>query len=383
MLELIQYICDTLARRRPVAVATIIAQQGSSPRGPGSKMVVHADGSIAGTVGGGLVEARTIEAARTILSSGTTTMLDFDLSGDIAGGMDMVCGGQVKVLIEDIAATAEYQDLFDHLAHSLRRDQRVLLVRDPGFSTDSATVSDRFVLHADGSVHGRCSVAPAVLARMIEISRGATLPLEMLLEGRSFIVEPFQIPETVYLFGAGHVSRQVAVVAKIAGFKVVVMDDRPEFANRERFPGAYGVHVIRSFESAFKKLFIDPKSYLVIVTRGHLYDQAVLEQALQTRAGYIGMIGSRRKMETLYRSLMSKGVAAAALERVFCPIGLDIGAQTPEEIAVSIVAELVAVRSGMYNTRRGGGAGISEEPKISLSIPRSRPQAAPAGGKVA
>ena len=378
MLELIQHLYDTVSRQKSLVVATIITQQGSSPRGPGSKMLVYADGSIEGTIGGGLVEARTIEAARAIIDKGTATVLDFDLSGKVAGGMDMVCGGRVKVLIEAIAATAANQALFEHLARNLASDLRVWLVSDQGCATDPSKTPARFILHPDGSVYGSCSMDAVQLNQILEKSQEATLPVELCLDDHTIIVEPFQIPETVYLFGAGHVSRQVAIIANMAGFKVVALDDRPEFANRQRFPSADGVQVIRSFDNVFKKLIINPKSYLVIVTRGHLYDQVVLEQALQTAAGYIGMIGSRRKKESLYRVLMSKGVSAASLERVFCPIGLDIGAQTPEEIALSIVGELIAVRSGVLDANRGGGIETSNTPPESLSARTSTRLAVPA-----
>jgi xanthine dehydrogenase accessory factor len=126
----------------------------------------------------------------------------------------------------------------------------------------------------------------------------------------------------------------------------VVLDDRPEFASSERFPRAEQIKVIPSFPQAFEGLEIDRDGYVVIVTRGHLHDKTVLEQALKTDAGYIGMIGSRRKRDLIYRELLTKGFSQAELGRVHAPIGLAIGAETPEEIAVSIVAELIQVRAG-------------------------------------
>jgi xanthine dehydrogenase accessory factor len=125
---------------------------------------------------------------------------------------------------------------------------------------------------------------------------------------------------------------------------VVVIDDRPTFANRERFPEAEEV-LVAGFDEVFDRLKIDENAYLVIVTRGHIYDGNVLEQALRTRARYIGMIGSRRKIGTLYANLMKKGISRDLLKRVHAPIGLDIAAETPEEIAISIMAELIQVRA--------------------------------------
>ncbi len=157
------------------------------------------------------------------------------------------------------------------------------------------------------------------------------------------LVEPILSEPTVFLFGAGHVSQQVAPIAKKVHFKVVVIDDRAIFANHDRFPEADEV-IVSEFEKCFSSLTIDESSYLVILTRGHLYDGVVLEQAIKTSARYIGMIGSRNKIQTLYKNLTKKGVSRETLERVHAPIGLDINSETPEEIAVSIVAELIQVR---------------------------------------
>jgi len=157
------------------------------------------------------------------------------------------------------------------------------------------------------------------------------------------LLEPVFSEPTVYLFGGGHVSEQVVPLAKRVHFKVVVIDDREMFANRERFPEADEV-IVSEFEKCFDRLNIDDSSYVVIVTRGHLYDGFVLEQAVKSDARYIGMIGSKKKIKTLYQNLMQKGMTKETLDRVHAPIGIDINSETPEEIAVSIVAELIKVR---------------------------------------
>ena len=157
------------------------------------------------------------------------------------------------------------------------------------------------------------------------------------------LLEPIFSEPTVYLFGAGHISQQLSPLAKRVQFKVVVIDDREMFANRERFPEADEV-IVSDFERCFDQLNIDESSYIVIVTRGHLYDGFVLEQAVKTNARYIGMIGSKKKIHTLYQNLMEKGIPKEALERVHAPIGIDIHSETPEEIGVSIVADLIKVR---------------------------------------
>jgi xanthine dehydrogenase accessory factor len=164
-------------------------------------------------------------------------------------------------------------------------------------------------------------------------------------QGESFLVEPLGREGCVVIFGAGHVSQALAPLAKGVGFRTVVCDDREEFANRDRFPSADEVLVLDSFEDSLNGVEIGEESYLVIVTRGHAYDKTVLGGALATSACYIGMIGSRRKRDAIYGALMEEGFTRTDLDRVHCPIGLDIGAETPEEIAVSIVAELIRARA--------------------------------------
>jgi xanthine dehydrogenase accessory factor len=156
-------------------------------------------------------------------------------------------------------------------------------------------------------------------------------------------LEPIVSQPTIYIFGAGHISFSISKIAKISGFKVVVVDDRPEFANPERFPEADQI-IAQDFEAVFPGLKINKSSYIVIVTRGHLQDQKVLEWAVKTEAKYIGMIGSRKKNEAVFSNLQSKGIPMKLLNSVHAPIGIDINAETPEEIAVSIIAEVIKIR---------------------------------------
>jgi len=156
-------------------------------------------------------------------------------------------------------------------------------------------------------------------------------------------VEPVLPVPVVYIFGAGHVAYNVYKVARIAGFEVVVVDDREAYANRERFPEARDIYAA-DFEQTMEQLSVPESAFLVIVTRGHRDDMRVLRWAVKTPAHYIGMIGSRRKILTIFRELQSEGISPEQFQHVHAPIGLDIGASTPEEIAVSVVAEIIAVR---------------------------------------
>jgi xanthine dehydrogenase accessory factor len=162
-------------------------------------------------------------------------------------------------------------------------------------------------------------------------------------------VEPILSQPTLHIFGAGHISFAISKIAKIVGFRVVVIDDRAKFANATRFPEADEIFA-GDFSEAFSKLNVGTSSYIVIVTRGHQFDAQVLELAVKTEPNYVGMIGSRKKNEAVFSSLLSKGIAKELLEGVHAPIGLDIGAKTPEEIAVSIMAEIIKVRRSREHT---------------------------------
>jgi xanthine dehydrogenase accessory factor len=203
----------------------------------------------------------------------------------------------------------------------------------------------------DGSSMGSLLDDPELVERLRPevgpvLRENRTRVLQIQKEGKpvSILLEPIRPEPTVFIFGCGHISTCLAPLAKTVGFHVVVTDDRPMFANRERFPEADEI-VVAPFTEVFNRLKIDESAYLVIVTRGHLYDGAVLEQALQTSPRYIGMIGSQKKIGTLYANLMKRGISRDLLRGVHAPIGLDIGAETPEEIAISIVAELIQVRA--------------------------------------
>jgi xanthine dehydrogenase accessory factor len=177
------------------------------------------------------------------------------------------------------------------------------------------------------------------------------MKIKLVQEKERFVIEPFFHFERVCIIGAGHVAQKIADLTKNLGFYTVVVDDREEFANIERFQTADEVKVIPSFHNLCNHMQINHNSYIVIVTRGHSYDREVLAQAMKTDAKYIGMIGSRTKKTHTYSELLKEGFTQKDLDRVYCPIGLEIYAQTPEEIAISIMAELIKVRRGHANEK--------------------------------
>jgi xanthine dehydrogenase accessory factor len=158
-------------------------------------------------------------------------------------------------------------------------------------------------------------------------------------------LEPILSPETLYLFGAGHISQSTAAMGKMLGFQVVVIDPRPEYNNSDRFPDADSL-IVEGYDSAFSKLNVDKDSYIVIYTTGHVLDEQCLRFAVGTKAKYIGMIGSKKKVMEVKERLLQKGVSQQQLDRVYAPIGIEIGAETPQEIAISILAEIIKVKRG-------------------------------------
>jgi xanthine dehydrogenase accessory factor len=322
-------------------VATLFDKTGSAPRTAGAKMLVRPDGSITGTIGGGRLEANATELAREAMASRRTTIQAFDLSGKDVAEMDMICGGKGEILIDFIDAADESNRAVCRAASEiLENKEKAWLVT--AFGKDLAS-RQQCLVRRDGTLVGRLDADPAFLAKLTAGPAKISIHAEA-LDGPRFLVEPIRRAGTAYIFGAGHVSQRIAPLCETVGFRTVVLDDRPEYASCERFSPPTELVVLKGFDP-LPELPVDEDSYLVIVTRGHLHDRTVLEQALRTKAGYIGMIGSKRKRDMLYQALLEQGYRREDLARVCSPIGVEILAETPEEIAVSIVGEMIKVRA--------------------------------------
>ncbi len=321
------------------ALATILDSQGSSPRHVGTSMLVKKDGSIAGTIGGGPLEAAVINNALEVLVAGRARLMDFD-----SRQLGMMCGGGGLVLIEHIHSTKPAKELYRGLLDLLEDGDRGWLVTVVQQEGDGIPTAGKCLVRSDGSVAGD-PVRP--LEALQELAkRGGTY--DQILAGgdpsRAF-VQSVGARGKAYVFGAGHCGEKLVPVLSTIGFFTAVVDDRGDFANRERFPMADRIVVPESFDGVVDTLPIDEDSYIVIATRGHAHDRNVLEQALRTRAGYVGMMGSKKKVAEIFQALREEGFSPDDIARVHAPIGLVIGAETPEEIAISIAAELVQVRA--------------------------------------
>jgi xanthine dehydrogenase accessory factor len=347
MIKLLQSICHLLEEGEDICLVTVIGQSGSTPRSVGAKMMVRRNGAIIGTIGGGLVEFHAQKLAREVFESCRALTEAVEFSGANAAATDqMICGGRMEILLELLTADQENLTELKELIVALQNGHRGFLIKLLDTSGEVGRRMEWCLVNDDSVTIGTLSPPASLFDSLTGEAAKAKQPMAVSVEDRRYFVEPTLLPGTVFLFGAGHVSRSLAVFTSLVGFRTVVLDDRPEFASSERFPRAEQIKVIPSFPQAFEGLEIDRDGYVVIVTRGHLHDKTVLEQALKTDAGYIGMIGSRRKRDLIYRELLTKGFSQAELGRVHAPIGLAIGAETPEEIAVSIVAELIQVRAG-------------------------------------
>lgn len=335
MQELLHRLCSELAAGRPAAMATVVFQEGSAPRGAGSRLLAGPNGLLDGTTGGGLAEARVIEVCAEACNTQKASVLDIAMDGTLAARSEMICGGQVRVLIEPFSP--DDKNLV-HVASQAARaavGEGCRIVRPYPCSRTSWTL-----LYANGSADGApLDSATAQILLSAPLDEAALVPCG----GTVYFCERCQPPERMIIVGGGHVSKPTAAIAGLTGFAVHVLDDRPEYANSGRFPNAE-VHVTPEYTDCFGPLHVTPRDYIVIVTRGHLFDGEAAAQALRTPAGYIGMIGSTRKRRQIYDKLLASGFTEQDLARIHAPIGLDIGAETPEEIAVSILAECIAVR---------------------------------------
>jgi xanthine dehydrogenase accessory factor len=342
---LVEAVSELQQKGEDLVLATVLKKSGSAPCLAGAKMIVRSDGTSIGSVGGGALEAGAQKVAEQIFKTRAARIMRFNLSGADAASMQMICGGQVDVLVEHISCTPTNVEVFRALQAALADREKCYLIADLGQPEGSMERIGRCVAREDGSIAGEFPFQPDLLDTLKGRAFSSAYPVVIDLAGRRFFVERCFTPSTVYIFGAGHVSRKVATLSEMADFRVIVIDDRAEFANRERFPDVAEVVVLDSFDRCCTGLEIDNDSFVVIVTRGHLHDGTVLAQSLGTKARYIGMMGSKRKRDELFKAFVRDGFGEQELKRVHCPIGLDIKAETQVEIAFSIVSQLILARA--------------------------------------
>lgn len=346
MKKIAQSACELLDRGEAFVLATIVSHSGSTPRTSGSKMIVTADGRGIGTIGGGMLEAGAMSRAVELIRLGQSARMPFDLSHGTVDSMDMICGGQAEVLLDCVPPTAMNRTVFDRWRQMLCKRQKGALLTVFSQSENRVGATSHCLIATAGGIVGDLPLRGTDREKVLAMAAGTPAVRTLAVGAALVVVEPTQRVCSAYLFGAGHVALATAAMAAMVEFRVSVADDRKEYANRERFRGAAEIRVLECFDDAFSGLSVGKDDFIVILTRGHLHDKTVLAQALRTGAGYIGMIGSRSKRDAIYGVLFKEGFSQGDIDRVHSPIGLSIGAETPEEIAVSIVAEMIQARSG-------------------------------------
>lgn len=327
----LSHILNLLRQKKAVARAVIVSSEGSSPRTSGSCMVADEHGLLTGSVGGGALEGQGLALVKQVLRENSRIVRDIDLHGK--SDADMICGGSISLLVEALPLACLPH--FEALALALQQQGEVWSILDLGTGARQV-IAPR---HAGLSLPIQVALSSAIASR-----HDTALVSD---ENTTWLLECWHSSPVMLFAGGGHVAQAAAAMAGIAGFSVMVMDDRPAFANAQRFPSASSCHVVPDYLQCFDHIALST-TFLIILTRGHAYDTTVLEQALLRHRifpfAYIGMIGSTRKRDLIYADLLQKGFAAAELDIVHCPVGLPIHAETPGEIAVSIVAQCVEHR---------------------------------------
>jgi len=332
MKQLFHTLRDALRRGEDAVLVTIVASSGSAPRGTGARMLVTPRGRLCGTIGGGAVEYRSEQIAAEILRTKRSRQESFRLFKNDVADLGMVCGGAVDVYFRYIPAG----------------DADVLALIDRCDGIFDALEPSWFITELTGgglSVFGRTQGLLGDPVPQSVLDALGTRPCQCEVEGKIYYCEKLLQPGRVYIFGGGHVAQALAPALIAADFPCVVLDDRPDFLRPELFGGAQ-TRKIDPEDISDVIAELGPYDYVCIMTRGHKDDMAVQRQVMRSPVRYIGVIGSAKKQRTVKEKILELGYAESEFEKVVSPIGLDIGAETPAELAVSITAQLIMVRAG-------------------------------------
>ena len=340
---------NLLEKDEQLVMATVIRTKGSTPQKPGAKLLVRKDGTGVGTLGGGCVEGDIWYAASQLMRRGGDAQYrEYELNEDLAAEDGLVCGGTMFFLIDPVYRPAQYLDIAKEVDEAYEGGPSVALASLIRTSNGRGSIGSKLFIREDGSTEGslgdlRLDHDAVMRARnLMAMGRNEYVITE---EGVEYFIEAYTTPPQLVICGGGHVSRALASHAKPLGFRLFITDDREEFANPQRFPEA-DIVVGEKPEDALKKLPINANSFIVVATRGHRFDNVALAAAAETPARYVGLMGSKRKTILIYEDLVRMGLNEERLREIRSPIGLDIHARTPEEIAVSIMGEILMFRLG-------------------------------------
>jgi len=359
----------------PATVATLIATEGASPKEAGAKMWIDADGKIVGAVTiGGCVDARVIEESARVMAEGRPTLMQMSLGDDDAWALGMTCAGSIEVLIEPVNAAEPSDPIVAAMRHAraeVRAGRRLVVVAPLDGRSDRLMVYERGQRAGTLGDPAHDALAASACAAFFERGSSGTATIGATGEGGRHYFELHTPPLTLVVFGATHVAMPLVDMGQVLGLRTVVVDGRDRFATRERFPSVDELIVGMPSEIA-GQLPLGARSLVVLLSHDYKYDLPVLRAVLASDAGYVGCLGSARRGAAMLEFLSSEGIAAEHLARVRMPVGLDIGAKSAAEIALSVLAEGLAVlrgRSGGAMRERRRDAAASDASPASESAP--------------
>jgi xanthine dehydrogenase accessory factor len=369
MREILSPLLAALDAHRPVVWCRLVETRGSTPQKAGATMLVFADGSQAGTLGGGCVEAEVKRKALGLLDGGQPQIATFQLDSDYGWDDGLICGGRMQVLIDPLSPrAADYYRQLALLAGSgagcaeavVFDAQRSGLPAPASYLFDAA--GQWVATRSSAAPGGRPQASQPPQAIRDRVAPLADRPQASAAAGVAFL--PLLPRCRLLIVGGGHVGQAVGNLATDLDFDVWVLDDREQFVARERFPRAQRL-IAADIGRTLADIEITSSTYCLIVTRGHNHDEEALYHLADRGARYVGLIGSKRKIKLIFDDLLEQGVSNEALSRVYAPLGIDIGSQTVPEIAISILAELVSHRNrgGIVPGRPEGvlmGGGIEQ-----------------------
>ena len=350
MHEVFKEAMNVLGKQDPMVVATVVRTKGSTPQKPGAKLLVRNDGSGVGTLGGGCVEGDIWYAASELMKNkGLAEYREYQLNEDLAAEDGLVCGGTMYFLIYPVYKPDDYIDYAREIDNAYQGGPSVALASliragDGG----KCPVGSKLFVREDGSAVGTLGDAildRSAIDRAFELMVHGNNEYVVTDDNAEYFIEAYTTPPQIVLCGGGHVSNAIAPLAKKLGFLLYVTDDREYFANPERFPEAE-LTISKTPEDAFPELPINANTFIIVATRGHRYDNVALAAAAGTPAKYVGLLGSQRKIILIYEDLFRMGISRERILELRSPIGLDIRARTPDEIAVSIMSEILMFRHG-------------------------------------
>ncbi len=373
MRQVLYELSERLSQGETIALGEVVATSGSTPQKPGAKAIFWADGRSSGTLGGGCLEAEARRVALECLRQRTRTLLTLHLDSDFGFDDGLICGGTARIFLD---GRINEQTTFWQTVASFLKERRQGAIVTVVYAPDESALGTRWLIERFVPPYCQADQPPASEVRVVTSvpENAPPLPEETLAQIQQVIeqreeriitstlavgatelfVEPLIPRPHLIIAGAGHIGAALAHLASLLEFEVTVVDDRPSFANRERLPEADHV-LVGDIAATVAAQPMDKDTYIVIVTRGHRHDAAVLDAVIShiDQVAYVGMIGSRRKIKLIYDDLIARGRATPEqLAKVHSPLGIDIGGESVWEIVVSIAAELVWVRNGCEGTLR-------------------------------